>query len=430
MLAQQALVTCPTLPQDAATGRASGQFSPAEIPQPLLDKLSQQCYIWHSMFESANRAMDTNSQRPSAPPELTARQRLILELVVREYTEAASPVGSRNLVANYALDVSPATIRSELARLEEMGYLTHPHTSAGRVPTELGYRYFVENLMYERELPAWERTRIRHQFHQLGLELDQWLQLSAAVLADTVRNAALVTVPKAAEVRFKHLELIGTYDTAVLLVLVLQDGTVRQRGLHTSQAMPQQDLSNVSARLSRVCLGLTAGEIAALNEDFSQLERDVLTLVVAAMGELERSHTVQSYREGLVHLLAQPEFRNRESFSQVLSFLDSDWLAVKVLPRVFAANGVSVIIGGHDWLEMGDYGLVLTKYGSRSDVMGALGVLGPMRMQYERVIPAVRYMASLLNGLILSLFGPGGQQKGEDQLCDPGTLREVGDSER
>jgi heat-inducible transcriptional repressor len=156
----------------------------------------------------------------------------------------------------------------------------------------------------------------------------------------------------------------------------------------------------------------------------------VLTLVVAAMGELERSHTVQSYREGLVHLLAQPEFRNRESFSQVLSFLDSDWLAVKVLPRVFAANGVSVIIGGHDWLEMGDYGLVLTKYGSRSDVMGALGVLGPMRMQYERVIPAVRYMASLLNGLILSLFGPGGQQKGEDQLCDPGTLREVGDSER
>lgn len=341
-------------------------------------------------------------------PELTPRQRVLLGLLVREYTQSAAPVGSKWLAAQYALSVSPATIRNELAYLEGLGLVRQPHTSAGRVPTESGYRYFVGNLMLEHELSLDDRRRIRHQFHQLGLELTQWLRLSAAVLADTVRNAALVTTPKAAQVRFKHMELVSTYGTAVLLVLVLQDGTVRQQGLLVREAMAQADLSAVSDRLSARCVGLSPSEIEALPSSGSPFEQEVLAMVVALMRDAERSATLESYHEGVRHLLAQPEFSSGAGADRALQLIEGDWLVAKVLPQVFSADGVTVIIGSDEALpEASDLGLVLTRYGVGRDLVGALGVVGPARMQYERVVPAVRYMAGLLSGLVWELFGPG-----------------------
>jgi len=336
----------------------------------------------------------------------------MLGLVVREYTQTALPVGSKGLVSQYGLDISSATVRNELARLEDRGLLSHPHTSAGRVPTESGYRYFVENLMPERELPLTERLRIRHQFHQLGLELNQWLQLSAAVLADTVRNAAWVTAPKAPTAHFKHLEMIATYGNAILLVLVFQDGTVRQQGLLAREAIGQVDLSNMSDRLSAMCRGLAPAEIRDLDGELSGFEKEVLGLIASAMVEIDQSAAVESYHEGVRHLLEQPEFRDSANIGQVMRLLESDWLAPSLLPGVFAADGITVIIGGGSGrLDSGDLGLVLSRYGVDQELVGALGVLGPIRMHYERVIPAVRYMAQLLSGLIWDLFGPGEKRR-------------------
>ncbi|HEX9117289.1 MAG TPA: HrcA family transcriptional regulator, partial [Anaerolineae bacterium] len=122
--------------------------------------------------------------------DMTSRRRAVLGLVIRSYIETAQPVGSKAFVRDYGLEISPATIRNEMAVLEEMGFLTHPHTSAGRIPTETGYRFFVENLLGETELPSREQLMIRHQFHQAQVELDQWARLAAAVLAHTTRNAA------------------------------------------------------------------------------------------------------------------------------------------------------------------------------------------------------------------------------------------------
>ncbi|NPV06325.1 MAG: heat-inducible transcription repressor HrcA [Anaerolineae bacterium] len=358
-------------------------------------------------------------------PGLTSRQKLVLRLVVREYTRSATPVSSKVLVDQYGLKVSSATIRNELARLEELGLLTHPHTSAGRVPTDAGYRYFIEYLMPERELPLTERRRISHQFHQLGLELDQWLQLSAAILADTVRNAAVVTAPRGPQVRFKHLELISTYGNSVLLVLVLQNGVVRQHGLVTRQPVSQEALSQVSDRLSALCRGLQAHEIESLTDELTAFDREVLQLVAACMRDLDRAASVEAYREGLRHLLSQPEFADSTAVSRAMSLLESDWLAASILPQVTATNGVTVLLGhGGEGANVGEYGLVLSRYGVQQELVGALGVLGPVRMNYETVIPAVRYMASLLSELIWGLFGPGevdgldlegkaGQGKGE-----------------
>lgn len=351
-------------------------------------------------------------------PELTSRQKLVLRLVVREYTHSAMPVSSKTLVDAYGLDVSSATIRNELARLEELGLLTHPHTSAGRVPTDAGYRFFIEYLMPERELPLSEQRRISHQFHQLGLELHQWLQLSAAILADTVRNAAVVTAPRASRVRFKHLELISTYGNSLLLVLVLQDGTVRQQGLMARQPMSQERLSQISDRLSALWRGLETGEIETRADELSDFEREVLQRVLFCMRDLDRSASVEAYREGFRHLLAQPEFADSSALNRAMRLLENDWLASRVLPQLSATDGVMVLLG-HDreGTSLGDYGLVLSQYGVKPELVGALGVLGPVRMQYEIVIPAVRYMASLLDELIWDLFG-----SGEAEQIDPGLL--------
>jgi heat-inducible transcriptional repressor len=141
--------------------------------------------------------------------KLTARQEMILELIIREFVATAEPVGSKRLVEVYGLDVSPATVRNEMKRLEQLGYLTHPHTSAGRVPTHHGYRYFVQHLLSETNLPTTVRRTIRHQFFQVQAEMDQWMQLSASVLARTARSAAITTAPRADHTHFKHLELIS-----------------------------------------------------------------------------------------------------------------------------------------------------------------------------------------------------------------------------
>nr|NIV38779.1 HrcA family transcriptional regulator [Anaerolineae bacterium] len=151
--------------------------------------------------------------------DLTPRQRTILGLVVRDYVAHTAPVSSRALVENYGLQVSTATVRNELARLEELGYLTHPHTSAGRVPTHKGYRHFVERLLGEVELPLQERRTIVHQFHQARRDFEQWMPLAASVLARTGRGAALVTVPQATQSCYKHMRLISTQGRMVLLIL-------------------------------------------------------------------------------------------------------------------------------------------------------------------------------------------------------------------
>ncbi|MGQ9502836.1 MAG: HrcA family transcriptional regulator, partial [Anaerolineae bacterium] len=153
--------------------------------------------------------------------EMTPRCQTILRLVISEYIRTATPVGSKAIRELYHLDVSPATIRNEMAWLEERGYLTHPHTSAGRVPTEKGYRYFVEKLMGESDLPTAERRTISHQFHQTQLDMEQWMRLAAAVLAHRARGAALVTSPRSAPSSLKHVELISIRDTLALLILVL-----------------------------------------------------------------------------------------------------------------------------------------------------------------------------------------------------------------
>src|SRR5512137_1894300 len=195
--------------------------------------------------------------------DLTERQRLILALVVRDYIETAEPVGSKRLVEHDKLDLSSATIRNEMAVLTELGYLRQPNTSAGRVPSEESYRYFVTDKVYQADLPGSARDTISHQFYQARQDVEQWMPLAASILAHHSRAASIVTAPHSERSRFKHVELIATQGRQVLMVLVMTGGVVSQQILTLAEPVVQERLSAAADRLNQACVGSTTEEIAA-----------------------------------------------------------------------------------------------------------------------------------------------------------------------
>jgi heat-inducible transcriptional repressor len=336
--------------------------------------------------------------------ELSERRRLILKLVIQEYIDGSVPIASELLVRKYGLAVSSATIRNELAALEELGYLTHLHTSAGRVPTDAGYRFFVENLMDRTALTLTEQRMIRHQFHQVRTELDQWIQLAGAVLARTAQNASVVTAPRAYQARFKHLELISIHETTVLLVLVLHDGTIRQQTIVCDVVRPQDELSRLAARLNDRWADGTVERIrdGVYDRDVSDaLEAHVTDVVIRSMEWFEDQLNSGIHSDGLMEVLSQPEFAKVARIRQIVEILQGGRGLGPLIPRALASDGVQVVIGGeHGHDDMREYSVVLTRYGIDGEVAGVVGVIGPTRMAYPRAISAVRYIANIMSDLL------------------------------
>lgn len=339
------------------------------------------------------------------PAELTSRQQIILGLVVREYIATAQPVGSRAL-EGLGLGVSSATIRAEMGLLEELGYLTHPHTSAGRVPTERGYRYFVERLMRESQLPVEEQRMIRHQFHQVGVDLEQWMRLAASVLARASESAAVVTSPRTEFCRLKHVELIALHETMALLIVVLEGGIVRQQMLALEEPSNQETLSQIANRLNDQCSGRTAMRVAACRPSLGASEQRILGVVVEIMKRVDDQKNMHLYRDGLVNILHQPEFSEGDSARQIVQVLEDRTSLEQLLTEMLEVGGVQVIIGGEGrWRDLRECSLVVAPYGVSGTATGALGVMGPMRMPYSRAISTVRYVATLMSDLFAELYG-------------------------
>ncbi len=337
--------------------------------------------------------------------DLAPRQQLILALVIREYIGTAQPVGSKT-IQGYGLGVSSATIRNEMAVLEERGYLTQPHTSAGRMPTEQGYRFFVERLMSESQLPLSEQRTIRHQFHQVGVDLEQWMRLAASVLARTAQSAAVVTSLRTEQCRLRHLELISIREALVMLIVVLEGGIVRQQMLTLDEAMSQDTLTQIVNRLNDLCGGGTPSRLQACRRQVGVFEQQILDLVVQIMNRVDDQAGMHLYRDGLLNILHQPEFSVPDSARHVIHLFEDRTLLEELLTEMLEVGGVQVIIGGEGrWNELRECSLVVSPYGVSGEAKGALGVMGPMRMPYSRAISTVRYVASLLSDLFRDLYG-------------------------
>lgn len=337
--------------------------------------------------------------------DLTPRQQLVLGLVIRDYIATAQPVGSKT-IQEYGLGVSSATIRNEMAVLEDFGYLTQPHTSAGRIPTERGYRYFVERLMRESHLPLDEQRTIRHQFHQVGVDLEQWMRLAASVLARTAQTAAVVTSMKTEQCRLRHLELISLRDTLIMLIVVLEGGLVQQQVLTLDEAIGQDTLAQIANRLNDLCVGGSIQRLRSCLRLVGAFEQQVINVILEIMKRVDNEAGMHLYRDGLINILDQPEFTVAESARNVIQLFEDRTLLEDLLTDMLEVGGVQVIIGGEGrWNELRECSLVVSPYGVSGEATGALGVMGPMRMPYSRAISTVRYVAGLLSDLFRDLYG-------------------------
>ncbi len=336
--------------------------------------------------------------------ELTERQRTILLFLIRDYIETAQAVGSKRLVERFRLALSPATVRNEMSALTEMGYLRQPHTSAGRVPTEEGYRVFVGHMMSKAELPESVQNTISHQFFQASPDVDQWMTLAASVLAHQSQGVSLVTAPHAETIRFKHIELISTQGRQVLRVLVMEGGEVKQQILTLAEPVSQARLTQAATRLNSLLAGLSMDAIAALPSRVDALEQDIITLMVQDMKRTSESVSGEFYTDGLTNVLSEPEFAETDEARWAMRLFEERSTLQGLLARAStnsSVGGLQVLIGGEGgWEELRQCSMVIARYGVPGLATGTLGVLGPMRMSYARTIPTVRYVAGLLSNLV------------------------------
>lgn len=340
--------------------------------------------------------------------ELNDRQKLVLALIIHEFVEHSQPVGSQVLVDQFRLDISPATVRNTMVELTEAGYLRQPHTSAGRSPTEEGYRYFVRQLMGQTELPDTTRRMIIHQFYQAGQDINRWLRLAASVLAHQSQVASLVTRLHPDQAHFKHLELISTHGRQVLMVLVLSEGEVRQQMLTLAEPVTQDRLSATATRINQHCEGLDTAAMKSQQEFTDALDQDVLKLIVNEMVSIETSIATEIYRDGLSNVLNEPEFAEPQGARKALRILEEPPFLEDLLNRTVlnadanTTNGVQILIGGEGtWEELRDCSMVLARYGAPGVITGAVGVIGPMRMSYVKSVSAVRFVSGLLSDLVI-----------------------------
>ena len=336
--------------------------------------------------------------------ELSDRQKKLLLLIIRDYIDTAKPVGSKYLVEHDHLDLSSATIRNEMAALTEMGYLRQPHTSAGRVPTEEGYRYFVSQMMYKADLPEPVKNTILHQFHQARADMDQWMTLAASVLAHQSQGISMVTAPHAEQSRFKHVELISTQGRQILMVLVMAGGEVRQQLLTLAEPVTQERLSQTATHLNALLAGQATGVITALPTRSDPLEQDILTIIRQDMRNASESHSGEIYTDGLTNVLSEPEFAESDEARRALRIFEERSTLQDLLARTTTNSnigGLQVLIGGEGgWDDLRQCSMVIARYGVPGLASGTLGVLGPMRMSYARTIPTVRYVAGVLSDLV------------------------------
>ena len=336
---------------------------------------------------------------------LSSRTGTVLKSIVSKYIEMAVPVSSQSLVNDYELRVSPATIRNEMVNLEQEGYIIRSHPSAGGMPSDKGYRYYVESLAGI-ALPLSEQRLINHLFHQVEGELEEWLSLAAALVAWLAQNVAIVTKLKSADCQFKHLELVALQDSLSLIVLVLHGARVRQQLITFDQVITQAELTATANKLSAAYAGLTDPQILAKDIELSSMEQQMTYCRVKIRQVDDEQEYSQSYLDSLHFMRNQPEFVHSHRMLYLIEVVDYMSLLGTILPPELNVCEVQVIIGEENQAEViRDCSVVIGRYGLLDEAVGIIGVVGPTRMPYARIISAVSYLSSVLSGLVGELYG-------------------------
>ena len=336
---------------------------------------------------------------------ITPRSGTILNYVIRQYIAGAVPVPSQAVADKADLGVSPATIRNEMAQLEKDGYLIRPHTSAGCIPSDKGYRYYVES-MDRISLPREEQYLISHTFHQVEKEVEAWVSLTATLLARLTQNVAVVSLPKSTDCQLKHLELIAVQDASALMVIVLDGAIVKQKLVTFDGPVSQPDLSAISNKLNGTYAGLTSHQISKSKIELTPLEKKANEYLVEIMHTEDSKEYKEPYLEGWHFMLDQPEFAHSDQMRNLMELVERRGLLKVIVPTKFSEPGVHVIIGKENQYEaIQNCSVVICRYGLPEEVSGTIAVVGPTRMSYSHTIPTVYYLSSVLSQLVGGLYG-------------------------
>ena len=355
--------------------------------------------------------MARRNRRPLGPLDL--RSQAILRAVIEEYVTTAQPVGSQALVERYGLGVSSATVRSILAELEAAGLLTHPHTSAGRMPTDAGYRFYVESIADTVPLPAVEQLMIRHQFGQVEFASEHWFRLAATTLAGLTRSAGLATPAKPNAAHIRRVDLVAVNDRMASLILVLREGGIKQAviGLEQTDGVDQSTLNRVAGLLNERLTDATATRaetiLAGLSDDepTQHIARHVGERIVRIVRDYDAASVEEVFSDGLLNVMEAPEFAQSDKLRQVFAALENRVYLGELVGSVAGSGSIHVLIGAENpRAEMHDVSLVLAPYGRPGQAIGVVGVLGPTRMSYSQAIGTVRFVSGLMNELVDHLY--------------------------
>lgn len=345
-----------------------------------------------------------------AAPQLSERQKRILAAIVGDYLSTAEPVGSRTICERYGIDASPATIRNDMAHLEELGFLEQPHTSAGRVPSDTGYRYYVDLILEETPLPQEQARFIERVLGAKMREVESLLKVAVGILAETSSLASIVLGPQFVPASLARVEVADAGDGRVVLILLSDAGFVETQPVDLPAIVDADSLRRMTDLINGLLQGQTweqlsrSGVLRSLKNELPGCERMLDEAIEFLRAGLEPLASERVYISGVAHLLDLPEFQDPGRTKAVLNLLDREAALSGFLMERLGQGGVSVSIGRENRLAaMADCSLVCAPYRGADRALGGVAVLGPKRMDYGRVLSLVDFVAAHLDGLLRRL---------------------------
>ncbi|MDY6980741.1 MAG: heat-inducible transcriptional repressor HrcA [Pseudomonadota bacterium] len=343
----------------------------------------------------------------SNDPIINDRAQSLLKTLIERYIQDGQPVGSRILSRESGMNLSPATVRNVMADLEDLGLVKAPHTSAGRIPTVRGYRLFVDNLLTVRPLRGNIVERFRDELHRLD-DPEELIDRASNLLSSMTRMAGLVMLPRAGSVQLKHIEFLPLSGDRVLVILVINDQQVQNRIIHTDRPYTQSELQQAANYLNSEFAGRELDSIRARvlqhMEEIRDDMKQIMQLAVQLADEVvQTSQTADYVVHGETNLMSYAEMADMERLRQLFEALKTKQDILHILDKSIHAEGMQIFIGeesGYD--AFGECSVVTSPYKVQDEVVGVLGVIGPTRMAYDRVIPVVDVTAKLLGSLLTS----------------------------
>ncbi len=336
---------------------------------------------------------------------LSQRSKQILEAIIEDYIATAEPVGSSTVARRHALQISSATVRNVMASLEELGLLASPHTSAGRIPTDKGFRFYVDSLVGLRTIRHSEKKEILRRCRETGGTPTDLLKEASSILSMLSNYTGLVVAPRLNNATFRQIEFIRLAPTRLLAILVTCNGSVQNRIIELDQVIASDDLVRMCNYLNQTLEGLSISQVRERLLAEMQTEKNQYDQLVLQALRLSEKVMPQEQDEvfiaGQSHILEHPEFSDATKMKEVFKAFEEKGRLVQLLNECMQADGVQIFIGAETPLkEMAGMSLITSTYVSEGNTIGLLGVIGPTRMGYSNVIPIVDYTAQLVSRLL------------------------------